>query len=82
MRGVGVGGCHRFRENAFANLYENAYSCRCEAGPSVGVHVGRRHLLTMATPVGTGPIVQDVAPKGGYPPVSKAIECNGQLCSV
>lgn len=23
----------------------------------------------MATPVGTGPIVQDVAPKGGFPKV-------------
>lgn len=23
MRGVGVGGCYRFRENAFENLYEN-----------------------------------------------------------
>ncbi|CAM9932309.1 unnamed protein product [Ascophyllum nodosum] len=26
----------------------------------------------MATPVGTGPIVQDVAPKGGYPPIQIA----------
>lgn len=25
----------------------------------------------MATPVGTGPIVQDVAPKGGFPKVSE-----------
>lgn len=50
---------------------ENIYSCRFEACPWVGVHVGRRYLLTMATPLGTGPIVQDVAPKGGYPPVRK-----------
>lgn len=28
-------------------------------------------LWSMATPVGTGPIVQDVAPKGGYPKVRK-----------
>lgn len=61
---------------------EIALSCRFEACLWVGVHVGRRYLLTMATPVGTGPIVQDVAPKGGYPPVSKVVECNGQLCSV
>lgn len=33
---------------------------------------GRRYLK-MATPVGTGPIVQDVAPKGGFPKVSRLV---------
>lgn len=43
---------------------------------------GGDSLRIMATPVGTGPVVQDVAPKGGFPKVREQVYCCDLLSSL